>query len=130
MASEPNRFLELMDEMDRDKADSIKNKILDLLLREKTTSLIALSAVRCVATGLEEIINEQTGGEVVTVSPSPTQTERADDHDAILRRIDYYMSSDLRYRSVSSVLKDLKDDIEKGRHLNTEISGGENGPTS
>lgn len=42
---------------------------------------------------------------------------QAGETPAILRRIDYYVNSDLRYRAVRSVLSDLKDDILKRRHL-------------
>lgn len=69
----------VMTDADRDKADQLKNAILDLCLQRKVSTLVALSATRCAAEGLEELINEQ-GGEVFTVTAPPDTTRVAGEH--------------------------------------------------
>lgn len=51
--------------MDMEAVDRLKNMILELCLQSGLNSLECLSAVRCVSDGLTELIEEQTGGEVV-----------------------------------------------------------------
>jgi hypothetical protein len=63
----------VMTTKDQDVAQELKNEFLDLCLKRKANSLVALAAARCAAECFESIINEQ-GGEVFTVATAPTET--------------------------------------------------------
>lgn len=70
-------YTHVMTNSDQEKADAVKNEILDLCLHRKVNALVALSAVRCAAECFEEIIREQ-GGEVFTVNPAATPVPLSD----------------------------------------------------
>jgi hypothetical protein len=64
------RHEHVMTTKDQDVAQELKNEFLDLCLKRKVTSLVALAAARCAAECFESIINEQ-GGQVFTVPTTP-----------------------------------------------------------
>lgn len=66
----------IMTDADQNKADAIKNEILDLCLARKVSALVALSASRCAAECFESIIKEQ-GGQVFEVNGNSDSARRA-----------------------------------------------------